>query len=139
VKLSCHCGGTRIQLHKRPDFIYACNCSLCTKSGARWAYLHPSEVAVEGASTVYSRTDKGEPSAEIRFCASCGCTTHFTLTPGAIARFGNSMMGVNMQLADEADLAGLELRYPDGRAWAGAGDFGYVRPSQVIGAPHAGD
>ena len=28
-------------------------------------------------------------------------------------------MGVNMQLADERDLAGIELRYPDGQAWSG--------------------
>lgn len=42
-------------------------------------------------------------------------------------------MGVNMLLADEADLAGLELRFPDGAAWPGEGDFTYVREARVIG------
>ena len=42
-------------------------------------------------------------------------------------------MGVNMLLADERDLAGIELRYPDGRAWSGEGDFTYVREARIIG------
>jgi len=37
-----------------------------------------------------------------------------------------------MRLADESDLAGIELRYPDGYAWSGAGDFGYVQEARII-------
>ena len=33
---------------------------------------------------------------------------------------------LNMALADESELVGVELRYPDGRAWSGGADFGYV-------------
>ncbi len=43
------------------------------------------------------------------------------LTEQAVAKHGNVVMGVNMRLADESDLAGVELRFPDGRAWAGTG------------------
>lgn len=43
-------------------------------------------------------------------------------------------MGVNMHLADEDDLAGIELRYPDGRAWPGKGDFGYAQEARIIGS-----
>ena len=88
---------------------------------------------VEGATSGYRRADREDPNADIRFCPACGCTTHFVLTESAVARHGNSLMGVNMRLADEADLAGLELRYPDGRAWSGAGGFGYVREATVFG------
>jgi hypothetical protein len=42
-------------------------------------------------------------------------------------------MGVNMRLADEKDLAGIELRYPDGRAWSGKGAFSYVQEAGIIG------
>ena len=51
----------------------------------------------------------------------------------AASKFGNALMGVNMRLADESDLAGIELRYPDGRAWSGEGDFGYVREAHIFG------
>ena len=133
LQLSCLCGQIRVAIERRPDYINECNCTLCSKTGARWGYFHPSEVTVEGPTTGYCREDKSEPGAEIQFCARCGATTHFVLTPSAASKFGNSLMGVNMWLADERDLAGIELRYPDGRAWSGAGDFGYVREARIIG------
>ncbi|WP_176595854.1 MULTISPECIES: GFA family protein [Sphingobium] len=133
IKLSCLCGQIRVELAKRPDYIHECNCTLCSKTGARWSYFHPSEVSVDGAAKGYCRQDKADPAAEIRFCEDCGSTTHFNLTASAASKFGNTLMGVNMLLADERDLAGLELRFPDGRAWTGEGEFAYVREPRIIG------
>lgn len=133
ITLSCHCGQVRIELAKRPDYIHECNCTLCSKSGAQWGYFDPAEVAVEGATAGYCRDDKDDAAADVRFCGRCGSTTHFGLTESAQAKFGNAVTGVNMRLAEEADLAGIELRYPDGRAWSGEGAFAYVRPARVIG------
>jgi hypothetical protein len=132
MKLSCLCGGVSLTLEKRPDFIHECNCTFCSKSGARWGYCHPSEVAVDGVTSGFSRSDKEEPSAEVRFCPTCGSTTHFVLTDTAVAKFGNNLMGVNMWLASAGDLAGLELRYPDGRTWSGHGEFTYLREPITI-------
>lgn len=133
LTLSCHCGEISVRINKKPDFIFECNCTLCSKSGARWAYLHPSEVEVTGVGATYRRTDKPDPAADLNFCPTCGSTTHFTLTESAVAKYGNTQTGVNMRLAKEADLAGIELHYPDGQAWSGEGDFTYVRPSEVLG------
>ena len=133
MTFSCLCGQARIEIDTRPDHINECNCTLCGKSGARWAYFSPADVRVAGETTGYRRADKADPAAELHFCPTCGATTHFVLTESAVEKFGNSMMGVNMWLADEADLAGLELRYPDGRAWAGEGDFSYVREARILG------
>src|SRR3984957_18510112 len=116
LKPSCLCGQVRIEIPKRPDFINECNCTLCSKSGARWAYFHPSEVTIEGTTKGYSREDKDDPAAEVQFCANCGSTTHFTLTASAVAKFGNIQMGVNMRLPDERNLARKELPSPDGQA-----------------------
>jgi hypothetical protein len=134
LNVACHCGQIRIAITKRPEFINECNCTLCAKSGASWGYFHPSEVTIEGAANGYCREDKDDPGAAFHFCAKCGSTTHFTMTPSAVAKFGgNTLVGVNMRLADEGDLAGIEVRYPDGRAWSGAGAFGYVREARIIG------
>ncbi|MBV9931252.1 MAG: aldehyde-activating protein [Alphaproteobacteria bacterium] len=132
--LSCLCGDIRLTLAKRPDFIHACNCTLCSKTGARWGYFQPSEVTVAGETKGYCRADKVQPNAEVRFCPRCGATTHFVLTAAAAAKFGNVVMGVNMLLAEPDALAGIELRYPDGRAWRGEGPFGYVRQPRILGA-----
>jgi hypothetical protein len=133
LNLSCHCGHIRVETSKPPDYIHECNCTLCSKAGARWGYFHPSEVSVEGAAQGYCREDKDDPNALLQFCAKCGVTTHFVLTANAVAKHGNVLMGVNMRLADESDLAGIELRYPDGRAWSGEGAFGYVRAARLMG------
>ena len=134
LKLSCLCGQINIEIAKKPEYINECNCTLCSKSGARWGYFHPSEVTVEGATQGFCRDDKADPNAQIHFCQTCGATTHFVLTESAISRFGkNSLVGVNMRLADEGDLAGIELQYPNGRAWSGEGSFGYVQDARVIG------
>ncbi|WP_176590457.1 GFA family protein [Sphingobium sp. EM0848] len=133
IRLSCLCGQIRVELEKRPDYIHECNCTLCSKTGTRWGYFHPSEVHVDGVAKGYCREDKADPAAEIRFCETCGSTTHFNLTASAASKFGNTLMGVNMRLADERDLAGLELRFPDGRAWAGEGEFTYIREARILG------
>jgi hypothetical protein len=133
LKLSCHCGQVTIETTKRPDYIHECNCTLCSKTGARWAYFHPSEVKTRGKTSSYARNDKEDPAAEVHFCPNCGSTTDFTLTESAVDRVGNGLMGVNMLLADEMDLVGVELRYPDGRAWPGEGDFAYLRPPRILG------
>lgn len=139
LKLSCQCGQIRVGTSKQPDYIHECNCTLCGKLGARWGYFHPSEVSVEGATKGYCRKDKDDPAAQIQFCAKCGSTTHFVLTEGAVARHGNVVLGVNMRLADERDLAGVELRYPDGQAWSGEGGFDYVREARIIGRRASSD
>jgi hypothetical protein len=133
LNLSCLCGQVGIKLEERPDFIHECNCRMCSKTGARWGYFHPSQVTVQGQTGYYTRADKAEPSAEVHFCPSCGSTTHFVLTETAVSKFGNSIVGVNMWLAEPEALTGTELRYPDGRAWSGAGGFTYVRESHPIG------
>lgn len=134
IQLSCHCGQITVEISKRPDFIHECNCSLCTASGAQWGYFHPSEVTVSDETTAYSRRDKAEAGAAMQFCPTCGTTTHFTLTEEAQAKHGNVVLGVNLRLAEQGGLAGIELRYPDGKSWPGEGEFAYLRDAWVIGS-----
>lgn len=133
MTLTCLCGSVRIETDQSPAFAHRCNCDLCRKSGATWAYFHPDAVRVEGATRGFVRTDKAEPSARLHSCETCAATSHFRLTQEAAARHGDTMMGVNLMLAEESDLAGIELRFPDGRGWDGAGEFGYVREPQTLG------
>lgn len=133
LKLSCLCGRIRLETKELPDYINECNCTLCRKTGARWGYFHPSEVNIEGTADRYRREDKDKPVAEIHFCANCSATTHWTLISSTASEFSNTMMGVNMQLANERELNGIELRYPNGQAWSGEGDYGYVREAGIIG------
>ncbi|WP_234036225.1 GFA family protein [Porphyrobacter sp. YT40] len=134
MTLTCLCGAVCVTTARRPEFIHACNCDMCRKAGARWGYFDPAEVEVSGPTARYQRRDKAEAGAEVHFCPDCGSTMHFRLTAAAVAKHGDVMAGVNMGLADDADLAGIELRYPDGKAWSGEGAFGFYRKPEVIGA-----
>lgn len=134
MKLACLCGGATVEIARAPDFVFECNCILCRKSGARWGFFAPEDLTAAGETRRYTRQDKADPSAELHFCPTCGATTHFRLTASAVARFGDVRAGVNMALADEADLAGIELRYPDGASWTGEGEFAFVRPPRVLGS-----
>lgn len=133
LELSCHCGLVTLTITDLPEYIHECNCNYCSKAGVRWGYFDPSQVGTRGTTTIYCRNDKDDPVAQFHFCANCGTTTHFAMTADAVAKFGQDLRGVNMQLGNENDLAGIELRYPDGLNWSGAGEFGYVREPRVLG------
>ena len=70
---TCHCAAVRLQVPRRPERLTDCNCSLCRRYAARWAYYLDSEVslhAAPGATHEYSWGPR-----ELRFirCAQCGC------------------------------------------------------------------
>lgn len=136
LSATCHCGAVHVQVAHAPDFIFECNCSLCDSHGAWWGYYDPSEVAVTGETRGYGRADRDTPAVEVHFCPRCGCTTHFALSAAWLEKSGvaNDRMGVNMRLFDRAALTGVKLHYPDGRAWDGTGEWGYVREAITLGS-----
>lgn len=120
---TCHCGKVRVTLAAKPEYLNACNCSLCAKSGSVWGYFAGSDVAIDGETRQYMRADRENPAALLHFCPNCGSTTHFTLAE----HVGHDLAGVNARLFDPSELEGVELRYPDGRGWDGQSqDFIYL-------------
>jgi hypothetical protein len=116
---TCHCGAVRLTIPRKPDYVNDCNCTLCTKHAGLWGYYDPAEVSISGDTRTYIRADMAEPAIGTHFCGICGCTTHwrmleaFTAThPGMPPR-----MGINMRLFAAEAVEGVEVRFPDGRAW----------------------
>lgn len=127
-----------MQVLHQPEFMQDCDCSLCRNSGGVWGYYNPADVEIEGATSGYARKDYPEPAVDIRFCKKCGAATHWILTKDYAAKIGaNNQMGVNMRLFDSSDLEGVELRFPDGKNWFGRGEFGFRRPSVILGQGHS--
>ena len=131
---SCHCGSVQVTLTQRPEFINDCNCSLCSKSGGVWGYFSWSDVEISGPTQTYERNDRSSPVVQIHFCSSCGSTTHWSLTETYLEKSGHvDRMGVNMRLFDSDQLTGVEVRFPDGKAWSGEGEYEYRRETIVLG------
>jgi len=133
-KASCHCGAVHMTISHLPDYMQNCNCSLCRKSGSVWGYYGASDVEVLGKTNSYQRRDCSEPAIQLLFCNICGSTTHWRLTEDFKQRTkADDRIGVNMRLFEEQELAGTELRFPDGKNWEGDGEFTYRRKAIVLG------
>jgi hypothetical protein len=118
----CHCGRVTIAVSRRPEYLNACNCSVCTKLGAMWGYYTADEVTVAGAARDYVRGDVAEPKLVFHSCPNCGSTTHYTMIESGPA----TKVGVNMRTFDPAWLIGVELRFGDRRNYP-SGERQYYR------------
>jgi hypothetical protein len=125
---SCHCGAVTLKLAEKPDYLFDCNCSTCSKHGVLWGYFDPRQVTISGATKAYSRIDREVPAVDLHFCGTCGSSTHWTPK----AHVPQYRMGTNMRLFAAQDLAGIPLHFPDGAGWSGEGDFGMRKESIVF-------
>lgn len=70
----CHCGRACWTLSGDPGAVTACNCTLCRRYGALWAYDYENErIRLEGPTTVYQREGETPAEIETHFCPTCGC------------------------------------------------------------------
>jgi hypothetical protein len=68
VEGACHCGDAHWMLRGDPGSATACNCTLCRRYGALWAYDYEGErISISGPSTSYTRVGKADPKLEILF------------------------------------------------------------------------
>ena len=134
IKAQCHCGQVQIELTHKPDYINDCNCSLCSAAGAIWGYYEGAAVRITGDRSTYVRADYPLAAVAIHSCTRCGTTTDWTITEKYQAEKGPmDRCGVNMRLFDPGLLEGVEVRFPDGRAWTGEEDYGYRRDPIIMG------
>jgi hypothetical protein len=109
---SCHCGAVKIEVPRRPRRLTDCNCSICRRYGARWAYYQAPQVriiAARGATASYSWGDRF-----LKFvrCANCGTVTHWQQSRGG----NQARMGVNARNFEPGALGSVRVRRLDGAA-----------------------
>jgi hypothetical protein len=64
---SCHCGAVTIRLAEKPEYLFDCNCSMCSKHGVLWGYFPTCEVQISGETISYTRADRDLPSSKVHF------------------------------------------------------------------------
>lgn len=105
VTATCHCGAVTIRAPCRPREINECQCTICRRYGAAWAYYDPSEVSI--SLTGSSPTRKyvwGDGVLEFHFCSVCGCVTHWK------SRQESGEMGVNTRMMDPEQVKTVSRR-----------------------------
>lgn len=110
---TCHCGGARWTLEGDPGSITACNCTLCRRYGALWAYDFEGErLHVHGPTTAYNRGAVKSPSLDILFCPTCACVMAWRGL--RLQEDGRRRMAVNVRLAPPEAVADLVIDHFDG-------------------------
>jgi hypothetical protein len=111
MKVACHCTAVRFRIAEPPPWVLDCNCTLCRRYGALWAYYHGPDQAKlltqpdPGLTDVYAWQDE---EIFIHRCKGCGCVTHLEAAASGI------VFGVNMRMAVPAlDPAKVPLRQVD--------------------------
>ena len=76
VRAACHCTAVRFEVAHAPEWVLDCNCTICRRYGALWAYPRPEDVRfVSGLDTTDYYAWNGRGLAFHR-CRVCGCVTH---------------------------------------------------------------
>jgi hypothetical protein len=109
IEATCHCGAVRLQAASAPETVTDCNCSICRRLGALWAYYDRAQVAVTASQSDLGGYAWGERKLTFHHCRSCGCTTHWTPIDKAAPR-----MGINARLFEPQVLAAAKVRRLDG-------------------------
>lgn len=110
TEASCHCGAVRLSVATAPAEVTDCNCSICRRLGALWAYYDPARVSVDGATQTYVRADGPQPGRlAFHRCGVCGCVTHWSALEPGVPR-----MGVNARLMAPEAVAAARVRRLDG-------------------------
>lgn len=110
---SCHCGAAGWTLTGAPGSITACNCTLCRRYGALWAYDYDNErIRILGENAVYTRVSKADPALEIRFCPTCGCVICWRGL--RLEDDGRRRIAVNVRLCEPVAVSDLTIDHFDG-------------------------
>jgi hypothetical protein len=111
IEASCHCGAVRFTVEAAPDELNDCQCSICRRLGALWAYYVPSQVRFAADSGPTDTYIWNERILAFHRCRTCGCVTHWSpyIDP-AYPR-----MGVNGRLFPPQTVAAIRV-YQSGGA-----------------------
>ncbi|TIO31212.1 GFA family protein [Mesorhizobium sp.] len=110
---TCHCGAAHWTLEGDPGSITACNCTLCRRYGALWAYDYVDErIRLAGPTSSYTRAGEHASSLEILFCPTCGCVLAWRGLRSSPA--GRTRIAVNVRLAPPDAVADLPIDHFDG-------------------------
>jgi hypothetical protein len=129
IRGACHCGAIRWEYGGMPARVTVCNCSLCRRIGAMWAYgfegtgtaggQEGAAIGVTAAQGAVGTYVQGDRMLAVHFCLGCGTVSHWRSL--SVDKEGRRRMAVNMRLADPADVRAIEVNRFDGaETWTSA-------------------
>lgn len=108
---TCHCGEVGWTLETLPKSVTACNCTICRRYGALWAYGYiGDDIQTTGQTSTYLRRDSGD--IYFHLCAICGCVTHYVASTEG--ENGRTRAAVNARMSDPSRISEFPVRHFEG-------------------------
>ena len=109
-KASCHCEAVQLEVRELPGAVTECNCSVCRRYGALWAYYTRDQVRLRASDTALSAYSWGDRTIEFWHCRHCGCLTHYE----SIDKHARGRIAVNARMLPLDVMESLPVRHFDG-------------------------
>ena len=113
LRATCQCGAVVIEVARKPRKLTVCNCTLCVRYGALWAYYTRKSARVARGNRKLRSYSKPGGWLAFHHCSVCGCLTHWFAAKGVRS---DGRMGVNARLLDPKLLASTPISVLDGAA-----------------------
>lgn len=110
IKGSCHCGAITFSVPQEPEWLTECNCSICSRIGAKWAHFELDKVEISGPPDGTIAYIQGDRMLAMHTCRQCGCTPYWL----GLNRDESKRMAVNFRMCDPAEIADIRVRHFDG-------------------------
>ena len=111
LNVECHCGNIKLLANASPESLTSCNCTICHRLGALWAYFDLQEVEISRGDKPVKTYSWGEKTITYHRCDKCGCTTHYT----ALEDDGSELIALNCRMAPPAQVDAIKILKFDGR------------------------
>jgi hypothetical protein len=110
ISATCHCGAVQIEIPFQPETVTCCNCSICRRLGALWAFFPADAVRITTQAGATAEYQWGEKKRRFVRCGTCGCTTHVQPVHPA----PESKVEINVRLFEPDALGPFRIRLFDG-------------------------
>lgn len=110
IEATCHCGNVSIRVDDLPEYFVSCNCSICRRLGALWAYYAAGDVAVQFGAEPTATYVRGDGMIAFHHCPRCGCTTHYASTD----KSEHERVGLNCRMVAPEKIESIRVRRFDG-------------------------
>lgn len=109
---SCHCGAVSYDIALDLAGAIKCNCSICSRLGAVWAFAPRSALTLKSGNRELTDYQFGKKRLRHRRCTTCGIET---FAEGTMPD-GTATVGINLRCIDGMDVDKLPARPFDGRS-----------------------
>jgi hypothetical protein len=110
IRTTCHCGAVKIAVPRRPRSLTSCDCSICRRYGALWAYYRSPDVAIDAEAGATEEYSWGKKSIAFVRCRTCGCLMHWR----PLSAHRGLRMGVNARNFAPEQFGPIGVRLLDG-------------------------